>query len=338
MQCGKKADEWLTRKFAGARNKRKRKKNLSLLWKRSDIELQSISVHHERLKTCADRLHWCCVSSTSSFTPFGVILSDLKNNDNSNKSCCCCICHFPSHFTQIRAHGRRDLLAIFWVFMKLLPHFQSRKNRPLARLSWRSQIRISRIPACKQKARPLPKNVINISCCMLRRRTKWGSSRMWELVGRWPGGRGGGGGEGGRGEAFSHSHFIPPARFYQHVGLLRLFIWSCMMKEQLSKFAADRKALSVWLREGNPDAHFTHCDSAGCKGNVATRTANLATLSKNNNNKKQKKLIPYAAVFFHYDYLPIVLHISLLYALRAHTTCQRWCCWSEQRGKKPPLF
>lgn len=140
------------------------------------------------------------------------------------------------------------------------------------------------------------------------------------------------------GEAFSHSHFIPPARFYQHVGLLRLFIWSCMMKEQLSKFAADRKALSVWLREGNPDAHFTHCDSAGCKGNVATRTANLATLSKNNNNKKQKKLIPYAAFFFHYDYLPIVLHISLLYALRAHTTCQRWCCWSEQRGKKPPLF
>lgn len=99
------------------------------------------------------------------------------------------------------------------------------------------------------------------------------------------------------GEAFSHSHFIPPARFYQHVGLLRLFIWSCMMKEQLSKFAADRKALSVWLREGNPDAHFTHCDSAGCKGNVATRTANLATLSKNNNNKKQKKLIPYAAFF-----------------------------------------
>lgn len=66
-------------------------------------------------------------------------------------SCCCCICSFPSHFTQIRAHGRRDLLAIFWVFMKTLPHFQSRNKRPLICVSWRSQIRISHISRNENK-------------------------------------------------------------------------------------------------------------------------------------------------------------------------------------------
>lgn len=100
------------------------------------------------------------------------------------KSCCCCICSFPSHFTQIRAHRRRDLLAIFWVFMKTLPHFQSAKKRPLICVSWRLLIRISHNPKWKQKARPLPKNVINISYCMQHRRMKWGSSRMWDRVGR----------------------------------------------------------------------------------------------------------------------------------------------------------
>lgn len=62
------------------------------------------------------------------------------------KSCCCCIWSFPSHFTQIRAHERRDLLAIFCVFLKTLPHFQSRKKRPLICLSLRPRIRISHTP------------------------------------------------------------------------------------------------------------------------------------------------------------------------------------------------
>lgn len=99
------------------------------------------------------------------FTSFGVILW-------GRKSCCCCICSFPSHFTQIRAHGRRDLLAIFWVFMKTLPHFQSTKTRPLICVSLRPRIRISHIPRRQQKARPLPKNVINISYCMQHRRMR----------------------------------------------------------------------------------------------------------------------------------------------------------------------
>lgn len=47
----------------------RKKINLSILWKRSAIELQSISVHYERLKTCPDRLHWCCVFSTSTVSP-----------------------------------------------------------------------------------------------------------------------------------------------------------------------------------------------------------------------------------------------------------------------------
>lgn len=126
------------------------------------------------------------------------------------KSCCCCICSFPSHFTQIRAHGRRDLLAIFWVFMKTLPHFQSRKKRPLICVSWRSRIRISHIPKWKQKARPLPKNVINISYRMQHRRMRWGSSRMWDLVSRGP-------------EGFLSFRLTPVAKYNQHVGLFRLF-------------------------------------------------------------------------------------------------------------------
>lgn len=40
----------------------------------------------------------------------------------------CCARPFPSHFAQIRAHGRRDLLAIFWVFMKSLPHFSKQSK------------------------------------------------------------------------------------------------------------------------------------------------------------------------------------------------------------------
>lgn len=129
----------------------KPKKNLSILWKRSAMELQSISVHYERFKTCPDRLHWCCVLSAS------IVLPPLVSFWRKKFSCCLYICSFPSHFSQIRAHGRRDLLAIFWVFVKTLPHFQSRKKRPLICVSWRLQIRISHIPKWKQKARPLPK-------------------------------------------------------------------------------------------------------------------------------------------------------------------------------------
>lgn len=114
-KCNAKIDDWWLKKSP------KKRKNLSILWKRSAIELQSISVHYERLKTCPDRLHWCCVLSTSTVLPPLVSFC-------TGKLCCCCICSFPSHFAQIRAQGRRDLLAIFWVFMKTLPHFQSRKN------------------------------------------------------------------------------------------------------------------------------------------------------------------------------------------------------------------
>lgn len=78
-------------------------------------------------------------------------------------SCCRCTRSFPSHFSQIWAHGRRDLLAIFWVFVETLPHFQSQKEGPLVCVSCRSRIHISRIPKWKQKARPLPKNVIDVS-------------------------------------------------------------------------------------------------------------------------------------------------------------------------------
>ena len=96
------------------------RKYLSIRGKRSETKLQSIYVHYERHKTCPDCLHRCCVSSTS--TVFLWCHSVKKN------SCRCSTGPFPSHFAQIRAHGRRDLLAILWVFMKSLPHFQSRKN------------------------------------------------------------------------------------------------------------------------------------------------------------------------------------------------------------------
>ncbi|MED6246005.1 hypothetical protein ATANTOWER_011632 [Ataeniobius toweri] len=46
----------------------------------------------------------------------------------SCRRCCCCICPFLSHFAQIRAHGRRDLPVIFWVFMKSLPHFSKQSK------------------------------------------------------------------------------------------------------------------------------------------------------------------------------------------------------------------
>lgn len=66
------------------------------------------------------------------------------------------------------------------------------------------------IPKWKQKARPLPKNVINISYCMQHRRMRWGSSRMWDLVSR------------GR-EGFLSFRLAPVAKYNQHVGLFRLF-------------------------------------------------------------------------------------------------------------------
>lgn len=53
----------------GLKNFPKHKKNHSILYSRSAIELQSITVHYERLKTCPDRLHWCCVSSASTVLP-----------------------------------------------------------------------------------------------------------------------------------------------------------------------------------------------------------------------------------------------------------------------------
>lgn len=59
---------------------RQKKKNLSILWQRSAIELQSISVHYERLKTCPDRLHWCCVLSTSTVLPPLVSFCRGKNH------------------------------------------------------------------------------------------------------------------------------------------------------------------------------------------------------------------------------------------------------------------
>lgn len=45
-----KIDDWWIRKKI-SQTRKKKKKNLSILWKRADIELQSVSVHYERLKT-----------------------------------------------------------------------------------------------------------------------------------------------------------------------------------------------------------------------------------------------------------------------------------------------
>lgn len=63
----------------------RKKKTFSILQQRSAIELQSISVHYERLKTCPDRLHWCCVLSTSTVLPPSVSFCKggrEKNNNN----------------------------------------------------------------------------------------------------------------------------------------------------------------------------------------------------------------------------------------------------------------
>lgn len=126
------------------------------------------------------------------------------------KSCCCWICSFPSHFTQIRAHGRRDLLAIFWVFMKTLPHFQSRKKGPFICVSWRLQIRITHTPKWKQKARPLPKNVINISYCMQHPADEVRQLQDVRPCQPWRG-------------AFLSFRLTPVSKYNQHVGLFRLF-------------------------------------------------------------------------------------------------------------------
>lgn len=179
------------------------------------------------------------------------------------KSCCCCVCSFPSHFTQIQAHGRRDLLAIFWVFMKTLPHFQSRKKRPLVCVSLRPQIRISHIPKWKQKARPLPKKiVISRSYCTQHRRMRWGSSRMWDPVSR---GRGG---------------FLPfrrtrAAKYKQHVGLFRLFSEAAWWRSSclIHRWPWSTKCLA---RRGKPRRSSHSLRFRWVTWNVMARNARLA--------------------------------------------------------------
>lgn len=83
-----------------------------------------------------------------------LLLVSFCREEKKNHAAAVAFAPFLLIFTQIRAHGRRDLLAIFWVFMKTLPHFQSRKNRALICVSWRvcSRIRIITIsPEMKTK-------------------------------------------------------------------------------------------------------------------------------------------------------------------------------------------
>lgn len=150
------------------------------------------------------------IDAASYLPPFNLLWCHSVVCESEKKSCCCWICSFPSHFTQIQAHGRRDLLVIFWVFMKALPHFHGREKRPFVRVSPRPRIRISHIPKWKQKARPLPKNLINRSDCTQHRRMRWGSSRMWDLVHR------------GRGGLLSFT-IAQAVKYKQQAGLFRLF-------------------------------------------------------------------------------------------------------------------
>lgn len=112
----------------------KHKKNHSILQERSAIELQSIHVHYERLKTCPDRLHWCCVSSASTVLPPLVSFCREKKN------------HAPFLFILLKSGPTDDetFLPFSWSFMKTLPHFRSRIKCPLACVSLISWIRISR--------------------------------------------------------------------------------------------------------------------------------------------------------------------------------------------------
>lgn len=120
--------------------------------------------------------------------------------------------HLPLSFSFYSNPGPRTTRPSchFLGLYEIASSFSKQRKRPLIWVSWRLQIRISHIPIWKQKARPLPKNVINISYCEQHRRLKWGSSRMWDLVSR------------GR-EGFLSFTLAPVAKYNQHVGLFRLF-------------------------------------------------------------------------------------------------------------------
>lgn len=103
------------------------------------------------------------------FTSFGVILLRGKNN------AAVALAPFLLILLKSGAHGRRDLLAILWVFLKMLPHFQSihKKNSAHLRGVAFTDPHIA-YPEMKNNKKDTTtsqrKNIINISCCMRRGR------------------------------------------------------------------------------------------------------------------------------------------------------------------------
>lgn len=199
------------------KNLPKAEQYLSILWKRSAVELQSISVHYERLKTCPDRLHWCCVSSTST------VLPPLVSFCTGERKKFMLLLHLLLSFSFYSNPGPRTTRPSchFLGLYESASSFSEQK-KPSAHLRFvaLADPHISHIPKWKQKARPLPKNVINISCCMQHRRMRWGGSRMWDLASR------------GRGGFLLSFRRTPVAKYHQHVWAFPSFFASCMMKEQ----------------------------------------------------------------------------------------------------------
>ena len=129
---------------------------------------------------------------------------------------------FPSHFTEIRARGRRDLLAIFWVFVQPLPHFHGSERTSAPR---RPRIRMSLVSSPNENKRHdrFRANVINGGTGIRR---GWGEAApgMWERVG---------GGEEAGFPPFSRSHSLEEQ--HQHVGAFPPLFFSseaAVMKER----------------------------------------------------------------------------------------------------------
>lgn len=137
----------------------KSRKLFWILWKRSAVELRSISVHSERLQTCPDRLHRCCVLSTAAVLPPLVsfcweekIMLLLR-----------WLLSF-SFYSNLGPTDDETFLPFSGSFWKCFLIFRAyTKKTPLICVAWRSRIRISHIPKWKttKKTPPLPKEKIS---------------------------------------------------------------------------------------------------------------------------------------------------------------------------------
>lgn len=240
------------------------RKQSSILWKGSAVELQSNSVHYQRLKTCPDRLHWCCVLSIATFLPPLVSFCRQKKRYHA------AVAFAPFLLILLKSGPTDDetFLPFSGSLWKRFLIFKEEEKSHLRFVAF-ADPHIT-YPEMKTKGTTTSTKKINTTyCILLHRRMRWGRSGMWAP------------GFSRRREVLRSFRLTPEPKYNQHIGLFPLS--SAWWRSSNSPLVKHKVSVS---ERGTPTVISLAAIPVASKGDAMARKTKLRNKSRQINNLK----------------------------------------------------